>query len=87
MHGRTDINVVGVLLAINGHEPANKGNHKVRDDRDIRTATHLEDAAGKEVVEVTVAKVEQHLHGLEGTVRHGQGVELVAPTIDAHCMR
>ena len=74
MHSRTDINVVGVLLAIQGHEPGNKGNRKVRDTRGIRTATHLADGAGKEVVDATVPKVEQHVHGLEGTLRPREAI-------------
>ena len=86
MHSWTDINVVGVLLAIQGHESGNKGNRKVRDNRDIRTATHLADGAGNEVVDATVAKVEQHVHCLEGSLPQGQGVKLEAPTIDGRCM-
>ena len=87
MHSRPDIYVVVVLLAIKAHELDNKGNRTARDNRDIQTATHLADGVGKEVVDTTVAKVEQHVHGLEGTLRQGQGVELAAPTIDARCMR
>ena len=87
MHSRTDIDLVGVLLAIQGHEPGNKGNRKVRDNLDIWTAMYLADGAGKEVVDATVAQVEQHVHRLEGTLCQGQGVELKAPTIDTRCMR
>ena len=75
MPSRTDNNVVGVLLTIQSHEPGKKGNRKVRDDRDIRTATHLADGAAKEVVDATVSKVEQDVHRLEGTLRQGKGVE------------
>ena len=75
---RTDINMVGVRLTIQSHEPGNKGNRKIRDDRDIRTATHLADGAAKEVVDATVAKVEEDVHRLEGTLRQGKGVECYA---------
>ena len=78
MPSRTDINVVGVLLTIQSHEPGNKGNRKVQDNRDIWTATHLADGAAKEVVDATVAKVEQDVHRLEGTLRQGKGVECYA---------
>ena len=39
------------------------------------------------MVDATVAQVEQHVHGLEGTLSQGQGIELEAPTISARCMR
>ena len=79
--------MVGVLLALQGHETGNKVDRKVLDNRNIRTATHLVNGAGKEVVDATVARVGQHVHGLEGTLHQGQGVELEAPTIDVRCMR
>ena len=84
---RADLEKVRVMLAIEGREPGHKGDREVADDRHIATATHFSNSAGKEIVDATVAHVEQYVDRLEGILGHGHGVQLEGPAGNACSLR